>query len=420
MLTSLVTKSIIEGDSTYLRKLPKEVLLEWERDEIQGLLDYEDKYGTLPDEERFKTDGTWSKWFNPSLNGSPFEDLLDQTIKHKKTERTRLILDEIDIDLNDSSIDNVVGRIDHLSEFLHGVNNSPKPISAVNLSERKDLFVSPPKDLMPIGLDVIDDATGGLRSGTVGCLFARPKVGKTTTLCMLATKQMKLGKKCLFISLEMMPNLILERIDAIVGGFNPFAFPSGDVRTTSRALSRVQAEYSAIEKAGGDIVIPVGINNVSSLDSFIRNDLKQTGRPFDWVYIDGVYLMEGVFNKTQDWRKDKEVVEGLQQMVMKYTSEGHPMRVFFTTQSKRGGGYTGELKEDEVAYTDAISQTVSLLLGMMGEPNSANSSRVDIIHSRFGASNGSTRLVFHWNKMRIEEEKFVNSGVTVVNGKGSK
>jgi replicative DNA helicase len=62
------------------------------------------------------------------------------------------------------------------------------------------------------GIAAIDDMTGGLRDGDLTVLAARPSMGKTALACNVAARAAFSGTNVLFVSLEMSPLSICERM----------------------------------------------------------------------------------------------------------------------------------------------------------------------------------------------------------------
>ena len=79
---------------------------------------------------------------------------------------------------------------------------------AVESVEKKDFFVS--------GFQAIDDAlkAGGLRRGEMGSWVGCSGTGKSLSLVAAAIANLKLGKKVLYISLEIAQDQVAERFDA--------------------------------------------------------------------------------------------------------------------------------------------------------------------------------------------------------------
>lgn len=70
---------------------------------------------------------------------------------------------------------------------------------------------------MQTGLKAIDNITGGLELNSVSILAAFPSIGKTALALNMAAYNIKLGKKVLFISLEMDKNHLIDRLAAAEG-----------------------------------------------------------------------------------------------------------------------------------------------------------------------------------------------------------
>ncbi len=66
-------------------------------------------------------------------------------------------------------------------------------------------------------MDSIDSVAGGLKCGDMTVVGARPSVGKTAFATQIACSAARLGKRVLFVSLEMFPRDLVCRIAAANG-----------------------------------------------------------------------------------------------------------------------------------------------------------------------------------------------------------
>ena len=126
--------------------------------------------------------------------------------------------------------------------------------------------------------------------------------GKTWMSCIIADHALSLGKKVLFVTMEMSGPRIMRRLDAI-----RYKLPFGDLRDGELELFTVD-RWKAEAAAGGrgDILVADKkmVQKVGDIVSLVNEH-----RP-DFVVVDGGYRLEG--KGRGSWDKVVDVVNGLQ------------------------------------------------------------------------------------------------------------
>lgn len=174
---------------------------------------------------------------------------------------------------------------------------------------------------VPTGIDRFDRFYGGLECGIVTIIGARPGVGKSTSLIVVAIASAKAGKKVLWISLEDPPARTAERVLAHEHGriYDP---TSGNVIIDPDRFEGYQAPEWA------DNISFVRENgHINPISDWIR-----TGN-YDLVLIDYAQLMKS--DTKDEMTHGKVVMEELTAACQSVNCA-----VLLAVQVKRGGGET--------------------------------------------------------------------------------
>lgn len=143
----------------------------------------------------------------------------------------------------------------------------------------------------------------GLMNGTLNVIVAMTQTGKSWFLCLIAEDTRALGKRVLFITLEMPVASISRRLDAL-----RHKIPFGDLRSGKLdwfSIRRWAADLEA-DPGGGDILIADKSSVVTVSDAAA---LCKEYQP-DLVVVDGGYRFRG--SGSSHWEKTVDIVDALQ------------------------------------------------------------------------------------------------------------
>ncbi len=393
MIDTLVTKSMLENDISYINKLPTIALSETENELIMWLQDYHHDHDCLPTKERFeKTD--YAHYWNAHLTSSPFSDIMKLTLDHLKKLwfadefrklQTRLETDE-DVSFSD---------INAISKQLGQFNNTV--VNDIFSVDRIDLYSHElPENVLMFNWIDIDISTGGIFPGELCLLVARPGTGKSLISFYLATQWAREGKRVLVISSEMAIQQMVSRFDAMLANFNPIIHRTKDDFTLLDQYSKeIDNELATLKSKGGNIIFP----HQGTITTNMINGMLTEHNP-DVLIVDGVYCVNNSSKLvTNEWQKEAAVITEIKQMGLDYN-----IPVFTTTQTNRQGG-NSHFGLDNIAGSDYYSKVADIVIGAWPFADEISSDiELQPLKNRNGKKQGLTTLSIDWNTCTITEK----------------
>ena len=122
----------------------------------------------------------------------------------------------------------------------------------------------------------VDEATGGLRKGTLTIIGARPSVGKTTLAVNIATETALKNKKVIIFTLEMSTDMIIQKIASSKCNI-PYTCFNGVINKVDKELIK---EYFSTSPLRNNLIIKDNINTVENICGYILSTSP------DIVFID--------------------------------------------------------------------------------------------------------------------------------------
>ena len=220
----------------------------------------------------------------------------------------------------------------------------------LNLKEMKGI------DGLPTPWEVLNECTMGIHPEDFIVVVARPKIGKTWMLTILAEHLWNTNQKILFVSNEMSTFQIGRRFDAI-----HFKLPYQELRSGLLADAHEQRYVEGLNKLieeGKDPVWIVGdVGGVSSISAKI--DEHQP----DVVLIDGMYLLQDDHRSSNRWERITNISRDL-----KLLTKRKKVPILATTQFNREAD-EAKVKMTDVnlsmlGFSDSIGQDADVVLGL--------------------------------------------------------
>jgi replicative DNA helicase len=240
------------------------------------------------------------------------------------------------------------------------------------------------------GWPYLDDMTGGLMGGDVVSFVGRPAAGKTFLSLNTGLFNWRLKRSVLFVSMEMSPIPILQRIAAMYGhtdltqlkqgGYSTTA-PKGGTSTYKKFVEGLQG--MAHEEAKFYVIdgnLAASVDDIYELAAQLQVDI---------VIIDGAYLCRHKNPRLDRYTKVAENVE-----LMKQHTTAIERPTFASWQFNRDAGKKkGEGKKggmEDIAFSDAIGQISSVVLGLFQEDTveTLYQRHVDVLKGRNGEIGG--------------------------------
>lgn len=385
-MTTAIESTILQGivhNETYARKvLPyiKEEYFESKEAKLIFVIAKEHfiKYGTCPTESTLTVgvdsipsvdENTYNdaKTFLPAVSTAPTNDtnwLVDNTESWCKRRAVYLALVE-SISLADDSnkktynpdaIPDIMREALSISFDNHiGHNYLEDFQERFNYYHRKEEHIS-------FGLKYLDLITcGGLIPKTLNVFLAGTGVGKSLTMCDLASNMLMQHKNVLYITCEMSEEKIAERIDA-----NLMNIDIKDMKTVLRPqfASKLQEIRG---KTKGRLFIkeyPTASAHAGHFDALISElALKKSFKP-DIIYIDYINICISARYKAGTNANSYTIVKAIAEELRGLAGK-HNVPVVTATQTTRSGYGSSDIDLTDTSESWGLPQTADLMLALI-------------------------------------------------------
>lgn len=239
------------------------------------------------------------------------------------------------------------------------------------------------------GWPYLDGMTGGLVGGDVVSIIGRPAQGKTFVLLQGAYHHWKQqGGIPLVISMEMKNTIVTQRLVAMDAKVSLTHLKTGqlDKEKQFKPMMKVLSKNSGKQPF---YIVDGALATTVTQASMLIQQLKPTS-----VWIDGAYLMGHENKKLNRWEKVTDNAERIKSdLAEKFSIPAVISYQFNRAATQKKHGPPGV---EDIAYTDAIGQLSSLVLGMMQE-DSVETMRKRTIQILKGRSGELGQFDIHWS-----------------------
>lgn len=283
--------------------------------------------------------------------------------------------------------------LDVLSDMVTDLLMRKDPDKLIDFRNSKDLITRQYQKVwnqdeeqggLRFGWPYLDNMTQGLWPGDLVTYVGRPAMGKTFNLLYTALHGWAVQKKpILFVSMEMIPLLILQRLTAM-----------------HLKLPLTNLMHADLSKPLAD-KMKEGLSNLSKsevpfwiLDGNLSSSVKDVFRYArqlkpEAVFIDGAYLLEHENHRLNEYAKVSENAKRLKGQIA--GSLGVPVIASYQfnreaskkMQKKSGDNVPGL---QDIGYSDAIGQLSSIVLGLLEDESveTLKSRRINVLKGRYG------------------------------------
>ncbi len=275
-----------------------------------------------------------------------------------------------------------------LQEMLTGVRHGIRANTSVTLHHQaRNVMIESRAARLHSGLlgaslcwPSLDAATNGMSGGEVAFIVGRPGQGKSWAAMCVAQANHLLGKKVLFVSMEMGLNQIARRWLGLMTGVNPNVIRSGhtDLEETAALMSQIESleGEAPVHLVSGDLS-----KDVAGVETLIEEHQP------DFVVIDALYLMSrsGLQNGyIEQWKEITAVVREVKSLALRKN-----LPILGTVQFNRNqGGAKSKKVMDlvDIGGADAIGMDASIVIGMQqwDAPYAETRRRMQVIKNREG------------------------------------
>lgn len=355
-------------------------------------------YGVLPDE------ATTKEQLGGMLADSIFNST-DMPVQYyidniKKRALNKLIESTVRIVIDDIKTADPEAGLTKLKNLVHaaGQQKLEKGIG-VNLTRDVEERIREYKRVEALGDGIdgwrtpwptMDKITQGFHAGDVSFFVGRLYVGKTWNLLATIIPAMRQGASCLVISMEMPPQKLGRRIDALFGGFSYEDLRKG--KLGEFGFQRYEKILKEDYKEMGDLWCygPPRVRTVADIEVLV-----QQHRP-DIVFIDGVYLLGGG-GVSDRFTKVLHAAEELKYMSVanKVSTVGTIQFRKQASEGKRGNSMDGDV--EDVGYSYGLAQIADNMFGLYQNDDFVANKFLLVKFLKVRESARSRGFVINWN-----------------------
>jgi replicative DNA helicase len=364
---------------------------------------WENLYGYMTEHNGVPTKKTYTKLVKAELHGEVDAASYYYKLLKKRHIRKSLVVSgrEINTLLSEGKEFQAMSLVEEVVK--NAKMSSDLPI--FNYKESHDLLKQglynkkQPEFGIQTGWKTLDEMTGGLRGGDMVSIVGRPGQGKSFAALAVGLHAWKKQKKqVLFISMEMNPDLVMERIAAMDQHIPYNWVKNGQFSTLKgnreeKFLNQLkdlsQSNLPDFNIVGGNF--SANVEDIGELTHQLEPDL---------VIVDGAYLC-----KTKDnARKSNDRVSQVCEYLKMEVAENNEVPVIPVWQFNREAT---KLKKgqrvglEHIADSDAIPRNSSLILGLMQEDKAATA-RERIVDIMKGRSGEQGRFNIKWDFMKMD------------------
>ena len=206
------------------------------------------------------------------------------------------------------------------------------------------------------------------------------------------------GKSPLFVSMEMTPTPLIQRLAAMHTHFNVSKLKKGEFSTKKKG--QLFSVLKGLKSYDRPMWVVDGAMAATLEDIW---SLCQQLKP-DCVFIDGAYMLGHKNRRLNKWERIGENAEGIKKILAKELQVPVVASYQFGKQAAKKGKKEVEVGLEDVYGSDVIAQVSSLVVGLMEEENveSMKQKKVTILKGREGGS-GEFYINWMFDTMNFEE-----------------
>jgi replicative DNA helicase len=274
--------------------------------------------------------------------------------------------------------------------------------------EKRYEFYTRNEERIPFDIEMLNKITkGGLPRKTLTVLLSGTGVGKSLTMCHMASAAILQSKNVLYITLEMAEERIAERIDA-----NLLNVKINEISNLSKSFFESKL-LKLTEKTNGKLIIkeyPTSSAHVGHFRALLNElSIKKSFVP-DIIFVDYLNICASSRfrgNNINSYTIVKSIAEEIRGMAVEFN-----VPIISATQLNRNAANSSELESTDVAESFGISQTVDALWGITQteELKVLNQYMFKQLKNRFSDLNLHKRFVVGVDKYKMRLYDIEDSG----------
>lgn len=328
------------------------------------------------------------------------------TIKFCKEQEMKVAILESVEDLNRGDYDSIYDRITNAMKV--GMDNDIGTEYFKNVDRR---YVDEVRDVIPTGLDIIDDLMkGGLGKGELGVFMAPSGAGKSFILTHIGASAIKHKKRVVHYTLELDEGTVGKRYDAILSGISLDKLTGVDGSSYLSEVGQRISEYSEGGRLDNLIIKQYPSRGVGlmGLRSHIQR-IRMLGGDIDMIIMDYADLLKYMTNSN---RPTHEKLGELFQELKGFARE-MDVPVWTVSQTNKDGLQSEIIEADNMqgAYSKVFPADFIASMSRKAQDKVSNTARIHVIKNRFGADGLSFPALFDTSRVIFKiYEQNTNTG----------
>lgn len=223
------------------------------------------------------------------------------------------------------------------------------------------------------GINYIDKClNGGTWAGSLLGIAGAPKIGKSLWLQNLCAEAVKAGRNCMYVSLELPEEMIIQRIGANLLSINSLEY-SRIAEDENAMKQRMNAFRSSLLNAPGSLYVrsfPTSMLTTIELESFLLKREEELSTEsskfkFDLVFLDYINIMKNYRNPNSEntYQKIKSLAEDCRAIAVK-----NNWCMWTATQTNRSQFDTTDMTANQISESAGFGATVDALFGIVADP----------------------------------------------------
>jgi replicative DNA helicase len=270
--------------------------------------------------------------------------------------------------MNKSGLD-PLAAFEELKRTVSRITTSASGLNIVDFKESAAPLLQAYKEKLTQGDDYgiltgwgsLDQMMGGMLGGDVISVVGRPALGKTFMMLRMALQAFYQNKTGLFVSMEMKPLPILQRLAAMHTHKSLTNLKNAEL--TSKGLKQFTESMMALEAAESSLYVVDG-NLTATVDDIMM--LAQQLEP-QFIVIDGAYLVRHPNSKINKYDRVAENAEAFKSdlaglLNIPVATSWQFNREAAKKSKKKGEGDPGL---EDIGYSDVIGQVSTVVLGLL-------------------------------------------------------